>query len=93
MLSAEPRFHEFLWRGVAERGVLALSVVERFDVIEQISLRLVLRTIAGAMHTFILQTVEEVCLSEIATQGVDEKLCMSMPSDSSIAGVPASLSR
>lgn len=32
--------------------------VKRFDVIEQISLRFVLRTIASAMHPLILQAVE-----------------------------------
>ncbi len=59
MLTAEPRFQEFLGRGVAERGMLSLPVAKRFDDIEQISLRFILCPIAGAMHSLILQTVEE----------------------------------
>ena len=59
MLIAEPVIQKLSWRGEAERGVLAFSVVERFDVIEQISLCLILRTIADAMNPLILQTVEE----------------------------------
>ena len=59
MLIAEPRFHEFFGRGIVERGMLSFSVVERFDVIEQISLGFFLRPIADAMHPLILQAVEE----------------------------------
>ena len=59
MLSVDPVFQKHSGRGVAERGMHSFSVVKRFDVIEQISLRFVLRTIAGAMHPLILQTVEE----------------------------------
>ena len=56
---SEPRFQEFLWCGIAERGVLALPVVERFDVIEQIRLGFFPCAIASVMHTFILQAVKE----------------------------------
>ena len=65
---AEPRFQEVHGRGEAERGMYALSVVsqgdflrgvERLDVVEQISFRFSPRTVAGAMHPFILQAVEE----------------------------------
>ena len=59
MLSADPVLQEFHGRGVAERGMLAPAVVERFDIVEQISLRSGLRTVAGAMHPLILQAVEE----------------------------------
>ena len=59
MLIADPVVQEFLGRGVAERRVLSFPIVERFDVIEQISLCFFLRTIAGAMHPLILQAVEE----------------------------------
>ena len=68
MLSADPLFQEFFRRSVAERGVLPFSIVppgdflrgvERFNVVEQVGLRLGLRTVAGAMHPLILQTVEE----------------------------------
>ena len=59
MLSAKPVFQKLSGRGVAERGMLSFPVVERFDVIKQISLRFVLRPVAGAMHALILQAVEE----------------------------------
>lgn len=59
MLSADPVFQEFHWRGVAERGMASPPVVEGFDVVEQIGLRVGARTVAGAMHPLILQAVEE----------------------------------
>lgn len=59
MLSADPVLQEFHGRGVAERGMLASPVVERLDVVEQVVLCFGPRTVAGAMHPLILQTVEE----------------------------------
>jgi len=59
MLSADPVFQEFLWRGVAERGMTASAVVERLNVVEQVGHRCGPRTVAGAMHPLILQAVEE----------------------------------
>ena len=35
MLSAEPVLQEFRGRGVAERGMTALSVVERLDLVSR----------------------------------------------------------
>src|SRR5512133_2415422 len=59
MLSAEPVLQELRRRGVAERGMQTPAVVERLDVVEEVGLRRGLRTVAGAMHPFILQAVEE----------------------------------
>ncbi len=59
MLSADPVFPEFHGRGVAGRGMDSPSVVEQFDVVEQVGLRCGPRTVAGAMHPLILPTVEE----------------------------------
>jgi len=59
MLSVDPVFHEFRWRGVAERGMSTSVVVEQLDIVEQIGLRFGPRTVAGAMHPLILQAVEE----------------------------------
>ena len=57
MLSADPVFQEFHGRGIAERGMLSSPVVEGFDVVEQIGLRVGACTVAGAMHPLILQAV------------------------------------
>ena len=51
MLSRDPVFQESHGRGVAERGMLAPAVVERFDVIEQVGLCRGPRTVAGAPCT------------------------------------------
>jgi len=54
MLSADPVFKEFDWRGVTERGMAASPVIERFDVVEPVGLGISLRTVAGAWHPLIL---------------------------------------
>jgi len=54
MLSRDPVFQESHGRGVAERGMLAPAVAERFDVIQQVGLCRGPRTVAGAMHPLIL---------------------------------------
>ena len=50
VLITDPVFQEFLRRGVAERGMKTLAVVERLDIVEQIGPRFNLCVIAGAMH-------------------------------------------
>ncbi len=54
MLSAEPVLQERHRRDVAERGMEALPVVERLDVVEQSGLRIGPCTVAGAMHPLML---------------------------------------
>lgn len=59
MLTPDPVVQELLWRGVAERGMPAPAVVERLDVIEGVGNGLGSRLVAGAMHSLILEAVEE----------------------------------
>jgi hypothetical protein len=59
MLRSEPVGHEYYWRGEAERGMLPFPVIERFDVVKEVSLCFRVRAVTGAMHPLILQTVEE----------------------------------
>ena len=61
MLTANSSVKELLRRGVAERGILAIAVVERLDVIESVGNGLGFRFVAGAMHPLILEVVEEAC--------------------------------
>ena len=41
-------------RLIAERGVTTTPVLEDLDAIEQVGLRLVMRSVAGAVHPFVL---------------------------------------
>ena len=59
MLSADPVFQKFHWRGVAKREMLPSPVVERFDVAEQVDLCVGPRAVVSAMHPLIRQAVEE----------------------------------
>lgn len=59
MLIRGPVPQELNRRMVAELGVAATPVVEHFDAIEQIDLRIFPRCVARAMHPFVLQVVKE----------------------------------
>jgi hypothetical protein len=59
MLIRDPDLQELNRRVIAERGVVATSVVENFKVIEQIGDRFLSRRVASTVHSFDLQTVEE----------------------------------
>jgi len=59
MLTLDPVVQELLWRGVAERGMPAPTVVERLDVVEGVGNRFCSRLVLGAMHPLILEAVEE----------------------------------
>ena len=51
--------HELSRRLVAERGVAATPIVERLDVSKEISHRIVPSRVTRAMHSLVLEAVEE----------------------------------
>ena len=59
MLSRDPIVQKLSRRLVAERGVPATPIVKDFDIRKELGDRFVPCRVARAMHTFVLQTVEE----------------------------------
>ena len=55
MLSRDPVAQGLLWRLVAERGVAATLIVKDLDISKEVGDRCVPR----AMHSFVLQAIEE----------------------------------
>ena len=47
MLRPEPVRQELYWRRLAERGVQPFAVVERFDVVKEVGLRVGVRSVRG----------------------------------------------
>ena len=59
MLIADPTCKKSRRRSITERRVPATAVVKHLDVVEQIGNRRLARSVPGAMHALVLQTVEE----------------------------------
>src|SRR6266508_1497813 len=59
MLSRDPVTQELSRRLVTERGVTTTPIVKDFDIRKEVGYRGVSRLVACAVHSFILQAVEE----------------------------------
>ena len=68
MLNRDPVVQELSRRFIAERGVAATPIVERFDVSKEISDRLVPRRVTHTVHALVLQAVEEaLCTKRLSS--------------------------